>query len=111
MPIKGNNSALKDIAITDTTALNAIDGRASVTFATVKNNGATNILVEAWKSPTFESTNSAAERIYSKTLAVNEEDTPAALLTTVPITWFLVFKAAAVGTIIDLSYTQYSGDD
>ncbi len=111
MPIQSNNPVLKDIGTTDTTILNPIDGRASVSFASVKNNGAAQVTVEAWKSPDPTSVHASADRIYSKVLAVGEEDTAFALLTTIPVAWYLVMKASLADSIVDLSYTQYSGDD
>ncbi len=111
MPIKSNNPVIKDIGTGDTTILNPIDGRAALSFANVKNNGSIQVTVEAWKSPDPTSINGSAERIYSKVLAAGEEDTAFSLLTTVPMGFYLVMKASATDSIVDISYTQYSGDD
>lgn len=112
MAIKGNQTAIVTILASDTVALNPSDGRAAITFASLENTTVDTVYIEAFKATS--GTPAAIDRIWSKKLVGGESSVPAELLATIPEGGFLVLKADAGNgskVNLNLSYTQYSGDD
>ena len=112
MAIKGNLEAKLLIGATNTTVKQALDGRIDVTFASLKNTTTDTVIVQFFKSTS--TTPATTDLIYERKLSGGDSFVPAELLTTIPENSFLVAIADSGNgdkVNINVSYTQYSGDD
>ncbi len=109
MTIKSNNTANVLILVTDTTLLNPITGRASITFASLHEQTGAQETLELFLST--DATSASGERIDKLVFAADETQSPISLAgLTIPSGSFLIAKGTA-GSLVkaDISYTQYTG--
>ena len=111
MAIQGNLEAKLLIGVANTTVKQALGGRIDVTFASLKNTTVDTVTVKLYKS---SSATPAVEDdlIWSKKFASGDSVVPAELLTTIPENGYLVAIADGDNKVnINISYTQYTGED
>ena len=112
MSIKGNLEAKILIGATNTTVKQALGGRIDVTFASLKNTTSDTVIIQLFKSTS--ATPATTDLIYEKKFADGDSVVPAEVLTTIPQNSFLVAIADGGNgdkVNINISYTQYTGDD
>ena len=109
MSIKSNNVANVLVLVTDTTLLNPITGRASITFGSLHEQTGAQETIELFVST--DSSSAAGERIDKIVFAADETINPTSLAgLTIPSGSYLIAKGTT-GSLVkaDLSYTQYTG--
>ena len=113
MAIQGNLDVKLLIGVANTTVKQAVGGRIDLTFASLKNTTADTVIIKVYKStsatPTVED-----DLIYEKKFADGDSFVPAELLTSIPESSYLVAIADAGNgdkVNINISYTQYTGED